>query len=202
MKNIIFIFLLFSNIVKSQTTTIDITASEAGLTGDYYLKDFNNILNQFEGTYIYNYNNSTFKIDLKKIINQPVNTHHEDMIIGEYQFIKNDIEIVNTLNTINTNYADQYLKHSIASMYVIDNINNRLWKCPQCDPNEKRLALRIIDKSTNRYARMLIRKTVLNGQQVLQVKIYNVSTVAYNVETESAPANFSLPLGEFTMIKQ
>lgn len=124
MKNTIFLLIvLVSNIIKSQSTIIDITASEAGLPDGYYLKDTNNILNQFEGTYVYSLNN-IFKISLKKIVNQPVNSHFEDMIIGEYQYIENSIEKINTLSSLNTNYSDQFLKHSIASMYILENKNS------------------------------------------------------------------------------
>lgn len=201
MKNTIFLLIvLVSNIIKSQSTIIDITASEAGLPDGYYLKDTNNILNQFEGTYVYSLNN-IFKISLKKIVNQPVNSHFEDMIIGEYQYIENSIEKINTLSSLNTNYSDQFLKHSIASMYILENKNSWLWKCPECNSNEKRLVLRIRDRLTNRFANLLIRKTIENRQQVLKVKINSVSAAIWEEGTPEPPA-FALPTGEFTMIKQ
>ncbi|MDY0933352.1 DUF6705 family protein [Chryseobacterium sp. CFBP8996] len=202
MKNIFFLFILiFSAELKSQSVTIDIEEPGLGKPNGYYQKDFNNLLNPFEGTYIYTNGTSTFKIVLQKMIKQPVDSHYEDLIIGEYQYMENGIEKVNTLSNLNIMYSDQYLKHNIAGNGILWN-NSRLWKCPQCEPNEKRADLMITDKLTNRYANILMRRTVINGQQVMQVKIYNVNTVSYNVDTESPPADFSLPLGEFIMIKQ
>ncbi|MCD1116219.1 DUF6705 family protein [Chryseobacterium turcicum] len=202
MKNIFFLFILiFSAELKSQSVTIDIEEPGFGKPNGYYQKDFNNLLNPFEGTYIYTNGTSTFKIVLQKMIKQPVDSHYEDLIIGEYQYMENGIEKVNTLSNLNIMYSDQYLKHNIAGNGILWN-NSRLWKCPQCKPNEKRADLTITDKLTNRYANILMRRTVINGQQVIQVKINNVNTVSYNVDTESPPADFSLPLGEFIMIKQ
>ncbi|MCD0480768.1 MULTISPECIES: DUF6705 family protein [unclassified Chryseobacterium] len=203
MKNIFFLFILiFSVDLKSQSVTIDIIKSGFGENSNYYRKDLNNLLNPFEGSYIYTNGTSTFKIVLKKMIKQPVDSHYEDIIIGEYQYMENGIEKANTLSNLNIIYSDQFLKHGIAGNRVISKTNSRLWICTQCNTNEKRIGLNIRDISTNRYADILMRRTVINGQQVMQVKIYNVNTVSYNVDTESPPADFSLPLGEFIMIKQ
>lgn len=205
MKYTYLILILLSSLIKAQTIVDinDTTYSNINNTYfNYYKKDLNNLLDPFQGVYIYSNGNNIFKIELRKMIKQSEGLHHEDMIIGEYQYLVNGVEKINTLSDLNIVYSNQKLKHGIAGNRIISNINSRLWKCPQCNPNEKRLALNIKDQSTGRYADLLMRRTNENGQEVLKVKIYNVSIVAYNVETESAPASFSLPLGEFTMIKQ
>lgn len=203
MKHILFLFIIsFSIIIKSQTV-INITDSETGLPDGYYMKDFNNILDPFQGTYVYNNGNISFKITLKKMIKQPVGLNFEDMIIGEYQYIENGIEKINTLSNLNIIYSDQFLKHNIATKYVIKNINSRLWKCPQCNPNEKRLAFILKDKISGRRADFLMRRTVINGQEVMQAKIQNISGKVIIVDNPEPPQpDFALPKGEFTMIKQ
>lgn len=194
------LILLISNIVKSQTI-IDITDTRYSYATNtyynYYKKDLNNVLNPFQGTYVYTNGNSIFKIILQKMTKQPEGLHFEDLIIGEYQYIVNGLEKANTLSNLNIMYNNQYSKHAIAGNSSIGN-NNRTWKCPQCNPNERRLRARIIDRSTNRYADFFMRKTIVNGQEVLQVKIANVSPDVVNMN----PPDFSLPMGEFTMIKQ
>ena len=129
--------------------------------------------------------------------------HYEDIIIGEYQYIENGIEKLNTLSNLSVNYFDQFLKHNIAGNSIIGNINNRQWKCPQCNPNEKRLRLIIRDGISGRSADFLMRRTVINGQQVMQVMIQHISSDPIVVGS-NAPAQpeFSLPKGEFIMIKQ
>ena len=49
-----------------------------------------------------------------------------------------------------------------------------------------------------------MRRTNVNGQEILQVKIYNISSEVINVDDPSTfnEPPFALPKGEFTMIKQ
>ncbi|ANF49733.1 hypothetical protein A0O34_03890 [Chryseobacterium glaciei] len=201
MKYIHIILILFiSSIVKSQTI-VDITdTTYSGMTNtyyNYYKKDLNNVLDPFQGTYIYTNGNKKFKIILQKMIKQTEGLHFEDLIIGEYQYIVNGVEKANTLSNLNVVYNNQFAKHALAGNAPIKN-NNRVWKCPQCNPNEKRLRLKIRDVDTNRSGDYIIRKTMVNGQEVLQVKLTDVLPDFENMN----PPDFSLPRGEFTMIKQ
>lgn len=199
MKNIILItiILLTNSLFKSQSVVIDINKSGIGQPTGYYSKDIYNVLNQFEGTYLYTKGNKSFKIVLIKKVKQYNSSYYEDLIIGEYQYIVNGVEKANTLSNLNVVYNNQFAKHAIAGTSTIDN-NTRLWKCPQCAPNEKRLDAKITDVSTSRSATIFMRKTTVNGQEVLQV---NVTNILPDFESMTPPA-FSLPTGEFTMIKQ
>lgn len=195
-KTQIIIILFITFLCKAQNPIIDISESEMGLPNGYYMKDINNLLNPFEGTYLYTNGNTVFKIVLVKKIQQYNGEYYEDLIIGEYQYITNGIERVNTINEINTVYNDQR-SHNIDGNLIVDN-NFRIWKCPTCPANEKRLHGSIRDASTNRYARITMRRTNENGQEVLKIYISSVSW-AYD---ENAP-DFSLPLlNELTLIKQ
>jgi hypothetical protein len=203
----IILTLLFSNIVKSQTI-IDITnttySSANNTYYNYYKKDLNNLLDPFQGTYIYTNGNNSFKIVLKKMIKQSVGLHYEDLIIGEYQYIVNGVEKINTLSNIDIIYSNQFLKHNIAGNGIIANINSRVWKCPQCNPNEKRLRLVLEDKISGKNSDFYMRRTIVNGQEIMQLKINNISNKIINVDDPSTQNElpFALPSGELTMIKQ
>lgn len=186
-----------SSLLKSQSVVIDINDSELNQPIGYYRKDIHNVLNQFEGTYLYSNGNTSLKIVLIKKIKQYNSSYYEDLIIGEYQYIVNGVEKVNTLSNLNVLYNNQYARHAIAGDYTINN-NTRLWKCPQCNLGEKRLRASIMDVNAKSSATMFMRKTTVNGQEVLQIKITNILP---DYETPN-PQAFSLPTGEFTMIKQ
>lgn len=186
-----------SSFFKSQSVVIDINDSWLNQPNGYYRKDIHNILDQFEGTYLYTNGNTSLKIVLTKKIKQYNSSYYEDLIIGEYQYIVNGVEKVNTLSNLDVVYNNQYAKHAIAGISTIDN-NTRLWKCPQCNPNEKRLSARIRDVSTNRSATIYMRRTAVNGQEVIQAK---VTDILPDFETMTPP-DFSLPKGEITLIKQ
>ena len=200
-KNLnILVVLLLSINCKAQTPILDISDSGTGLPNGYYLRDNNNLLNTFEGTYQYTNSNTILKIVLVKKIQQYNQEFYEDLIIGEYQYIENGIEKINTLTEINNIYIEQRF-HKIDSNFLVNN-NFKLFPCLDCFSNEKRLYASILDPSTNSYADIVIRKTIINGQEALKINIINFKkglTIVNGIATES---NFSLPLEEYVLIKQ
>lgn len=203
MKNFFIIFIALASIsMKSQSVIIDITKSGAGQPNDYYRKDFNNLLDNFQGTYLYSNGNTSLKIVLKKMIKQSNGSHYEDLIVGEYQYVENGTERINTLSNLNVTYSNEFLKHSIAGSSVIPS-NTFLWTCQQCNASEKVLRTTFRDKISDRSADFFIRRKISSGQDILQVKICNVSAQSINVNNpEPSQLPFALPVGEFTLIKQ
>ena len=200
MKNLILTtVLLFSINCKAQSPIIDITESEMGLPNGYYIKDINNLLNPFEGTYVYTNGNTSFKIVLVKKVLQYNSQYYEDLIIGEYQYILNGVQIVNTLPEINTTYLNQR-RHNIDGNFIVDK-NYRVWKCPECSVTENRLDTLLKDVVSGRFATLIMRRTTEGGQEVMKIKITHISRVNL-VEGDPEPLEFALPRGEFTLIKQ
>jgi len=204
MKNIFLLSLfLLSTFYKSQSVIIDITKSGAGQPSDYYRKDTNNLQNPFQGTYIYTNGNTSLTIVLKKMIKQLNGYHYEDLIIGEYKYVKNGIVVANTLSNLDIVYSNEFLKHGLAGSSVIPS-NTFLWPCSQCNPSEKVLRALIRDKVSGRRADFFMRRTTVNGQEAMQVNITNISAwiVDSNDPSTFNEPPFALPKGEFTMIKQ
>ena len=206
MKRIIFLTLIAIVTItcKAQSPIINILDKDGTRDINAYYKDVNNLLNQYEGTYLYTNGTTSFKIVLVKKIMQFNGEYYEDLIIGEYQYIVNGVEIVNTLSELNTTYSNQR-RHNIDGNSLISK-NNRSWVCPNCNVNEKRLEASIRDASTDRYATIIMRKlSMLNSSgddvETLHIKIGQVMGGAYDVNV-GPPADFSLPLGELTLIKQ
>jgi hypothetical protein len=69
----------------------------------YYYKDTDNTFNNFVGTWVYTNGSSTLNIKFKKITKFQFPGYFIDALVGEYQYIKNGVEQVNTLFLINTN---------------------------------------------------------------------------------------------------
>ena len=200
-KNLnILVVLLLSINCKAQSPVLDISDSGTGLPNGYYLRDNNNLLNTFEGTYQYTNSNTILKIVLVKKIQQYNQEFYEDLIIGEYQYIENGIEKINTLNEINNVYIEQRF-HKIDSNFLVNN-NFKLFPCLDCFSNEKRLYASIFDPSTNSYADIVIRKTILNSQEVIKINIINFKKGLIIVNELATEPNFSLPLEEYILIKQ
>ena len=184
---------------KAQNSIINILDDDGTRLTNTYYKDVNNLLNNFEGTYIYTNGNTTLKFILEKKIQQYNGRFYEDLIIGEYMYIENGIVKINSLSELSTVYNNQRV-HNIDGNFLVYN-NERAWKCPQCFTGENRLSTAIRDPSTNRFAKMIIRRIMVGSQQAIHIKICQVTSVTY-IQGTTPPANFSIPIGEYTLIKQ
>ena len=194
-----FLLILFPVLSFAQMEVVDILDKDGTRETNTYYKDINNLLDIYAGTYVYTNGNEMFKIVLVKKTMQYNTLYYEDLIIGAYQYVVNGVERVNTLPQLDTVYTNQR-RHSIDGNSLINN-NNRQWRCPECNPNEKRLSANIADVSTDRHAKLFLRRMTLNSQQVMKIKISRASGGTYDASVGPQPG-FSLPVGEFTMIKQ
>ena len=175
MKKIVLTLVLISAIhCKAQSPIIDIVGRSGPEINNAYYKDVNNVLNTFEGTW-QSYDpltNSTLKIVLvKKQMFHNV-TIYEDVLIGEYQFIANGVEMVNTLGNINAILPTPY-------HYKIG--GNYMFVGPQRSPfdnstaNEIRVKLHFSD---NCGGSITIRKTTINGAEAIEfLKVCTQGTI-------------------------
>lgn len=112
---------------KAQTVGLD--APYDTPEGAYY-KDLNNELDKFEGTWIFDNGSVTFIIVLEKVEHELIDQDYHDMLIGEYRYAVDGVDIVNTLsnNSEQPNIAGGYIHKKMAYPACID-----------CDENERRI---------------------------------------------------------------
>mgnify|MGYP003605420302 FL=1 len=201
MKKIIKILVLLLTIsCKAQSPIKSIKNSEfPGTIGAYY-KDIDNELNTFEGTYLYTNGSTSLKITLLKKVMQYNGRFYEDFLVGEYQYIENGVEKVNSLTNININYYNQF-SHNIYGNSLIK-ANNRP-KCNDCDDLDGlRVRLTINDPISNRYCGLIIKKDFVSGVEVIKINILNNQAISYNEGVDPVPMEIQIPIGEFILIKQ
>ena len=201
MKKILTLIFIISYLnTFSQNINIE-NISSPRVSGAYY-KDINNLLDPYVGTWVYSSPTDTLKIKLRKVIRAPfINNSFEDLIVGEYQYIKNGVEKINTLNNFNTNYPMQR-NHKIGGNSILE--NNNIPKCNYCNPNEKRLRLILVEPISLWGANLNLRLIVVNGQPALEVYKWGTPPPA-RVEGDptTGHANPIIEIGaNFIMIKQ
>lgn len=202
MKKFITPILLFIVLTscKAQTPVFDIEdyANIAkNIRGAYY-KDTKNQLDAYEGTYLYTNGNSSLKIVLQKKVMSSMNgVYFEDLIIGEYQSIKDGVEKGNTLNKLTINYTDQS-NHNIDGNFILTGTE---LGCNDCAPTEKRLRLGFVDGASKNVGDMDVRRTTVNGKNAIRVKIMWVGPVAHK-EGTPMPLPASVSAKEYILIKQ
>lgn len=98
MRNLIILLFLFVMIsCKSQSSIYTLGESPTNLPNNAYIKDTNNILNKFSGTWKYENNGKTFTITLQKY-KADLNGYYKDMLKGYYIYTNGSLTIVDTSN--------------------------------------------------------------------------------------------------------
>ncbi len=201
MKNIIKItLLLFSAVCSAQTTVIDILDKDGTRTTGAYYQDTNNLLNTFEGTWLYTNGSTSLKIELVKKIRQYNRAYYEDLIIGEYEYKVNNVVLISTLSEINTIYPNQR-EHNIDGNSLIKKTTKPT--CDDCLNDEKRLELGFIDPILDSYGYMIVKKTTQNGQEAIRIRTKREGIgTPWIIGTPEPPRDFTVPAGEYILIKQ
>src|SRR5690554_1663937 len=173
MKNIILtaIVLIFNLSLYWQYPVLSLEDQDPYDTqeGAYY-KDLANVLDTFEGTWLYTNGNTSLKIVLVKKEEHFTSNegYYEDLMIGEYQYIENGVEKINTLSNLNQNLGRG---HKIKG----NDIHRDCYYMTNgdCTEGETRLVLGLIDAGTGKshWARLVLKKRVINGQEAIKAYI-------------------------------
>ncbi|WP_445720393.1 DUF6705 family protein [Flavobacterium sp.] len=215
-KNIIIILSVFVSFsCKAQIVDrYDINTVIGEENGAYY-KDVNNFRDQFVGTWVYTQGATQLTIMIQKRDNltnfDGLNTFNEDVLIGEYRYVENGIEKINTLTNINTNYGNSYnenLKHNLFGDSFLRR-STSYPRCNECAPNEKRMKFSYSEPNYDgkgiANGHIVIRKFTENGLEKIKIWFYTSNQIVF---VDSAgnpvdnPAPFKIPFGEYVLVKQ
>tara|TARA_R110001599_G_C11974559_1_gene634292 strand:- start:50 stop:577 length:528 start_codon:yes stop_codon:yes gene_type:complete len=162
-----------------------------------YYKDINNVLNNFEGTWLYTNGNTSLKIKLVKSLKYFNGKYYEDLLVGGYQYIKDGIEKINTLSDAND--------PSIGRNAGIRG-NNIYKSCKylpinDCVDGEKNLDLSINDIPKNGHIGDLrLFKRTINGQEALKANI--IMNYLRDVNGELPNPTLPWKMANIVLIKQ
>jgi hypothetical protein len=197
MKKLIYtiVVLLVALHSQAQSPIVNIEDDNGERPQNIYYKDVNNLLDPYVGTYIYTNGTTSLKFVLQKKVQAFDGWLYEDVIIGEYQYIENGVEKVNTLNNLNINHLNSW-KYNILGNQII---KIGLPGCEECTPTEKRIKLSLRDTLSGAWARLFFAKVLVNGQQAIRLNLmWDLRTHIYGTP-ELIPVSF--PGGEFILIK-
>lgn len=98
---------------KSQSIEYTIGNNNTNMQDNFYLKDNNNLLNKFVGTWKFEQNGKSLEITLQKVIKVPVGDSFKDELQGTFIYKENNVTIVNTQNLVNN---DEYMYGRMISL--------------------------------------------------------------------------------------
>lgn len=170
MKHILSIILITFSFLncKAQTPILSLeTDSKIGAQENSYYKDLNNVLNTFEGTWLYTNGNTSLKIVLVKLeMCYGYNSgFYQDLMVGGYQYIEDGVEKINTLS--DANHPTICFHASIRGNNIYDDCS--YLPVDDCVDGEKRLDLSIEDTTTGEhFGDLILHKRTVNGQEALK----------------------------------
>jgi len=175
-----------------------------------YRKDIQFFQNQFEGRWVYQNGQEYLEVRFikKEMMWRPAPTqYYEDILIGEYKYIdSNGLERVNSLDNLNINHSNfyDYNLFSVAKLVL-----NSYPLCPSCPIGAERLLMHFDEPANDDMsltAGFVIRRVIENGVEKLKVQFYHKSAKSGrkkgDISQPSTFAGFSLPYGDYTLIKQ
>jgi len=158
-----------------------------------YVKDFNNELDKFTGTWTFSNDSTSFTIVLQK----QEQAFKGDYLIGEYAYIKNGVTVINTIPLLHN--TDPNLERNIGGRHI--EIDQDL-QCEDCSENERRISLNFSDPERDYLSTSLILRYLPNesNTEKITATIYTVSTVI--LPYKGAPTSTRVPYGTYLMEKQ
>ncbi len=200
MKNkILYIIILTAFSCKAQI--VPLNSSILDNPEGTYFKDIENDLNKFEGTWKWEDGNDSFEMVLEKKeeVHDETDNIYEDMVVGEYKYIENGVEIINTLPRL-TDPSITDWEYYISGVRIMHK-NHPPLKCNSCTNEERRVQLYFHDPGTPHISMQIILRHVIdNGEEKLEAMIMGAGSY---IESTTHPNTPRIPFGEyFTLTKQ
>ena len=174
----------------------------------YYYKDLNNHLNVFQGTWVYTNGNTSFTIVLQKKLMGHISiptfniSYYTDAIIGEYKYIENGVEKINTLQNLFNNYSDPFDYNILMSSVSISSDAN---SCINCQPGNIYMRGSYTEPNCDRWMSPVLsmRYFVENGIEKIDLHFSAGERIMSDMYGNPPPCNeYALPFGEYILIKQ
>lgn len=172
------------------------------VTGAYY-KDMDNDLDKFTGTWEYINGTTSLRIVIEKRT-EYYNSFgiYEDILVGEYRFIENGIEKINTLSKISDD-SDGEIVHNIFGNIIIKKTAPPV--CNDCGANERRVNLTILDPSRSDIVGLsgdiVLRRVDVGAIQKISLNLRQVGNIIYIDGNPPQYQTLSVPAGDYILTK-
>lgn len=173
---------------------------DKNLTKNVYFKDTFNDYDNFTGTWKYTFETTELTITLHKqaYYYNEFSQNYQDIVYGEYKYIENGVEKINTLPGIATVPADRYAHNIVGSLLA------RM--CSTCPENQRRLILSFNDPMRAHVkglvGKIALRRVDSNGQQKLEMQLRNSGNISLINGNPPEFDQLTVPFGTYVLVKQ
>ncbi|WP_452218486.1 DUF6705 family protein [Lacinutrix undariae] len=208
MKHIIYLFIIFFSVSYNTNAQSPIFPLDewGDRQANAYYKDLNNDLDPFIGTWVYtpemqSLNGETFiKIVLYKKTMYFDGEYYVDLLVGEYQYVKNGVEQINTLANINQDLGEN---HHIHGYFLYDDC--RYFYVDDCVDGEVSVQLSLNDPSADYMFALKLHKRInsFTGEEYLKTLLwYNAGTISLAPGEELTVPTLPYQLDNIKFMKQ
>lgn len=165
----------------------------------FYYKDVDNDFDKFVGEWKWEENNSSFTIILEK--QEQIDDgdgYTYDILYGEYQYINNGTELMNTLMDMNDTSIEPLI-HKVRSPLIL--ANHYIPKCNDCEEGERRVRIVIVHPDYDHIrGKLVMRYKIENGVEKIYAKFLS-NRASYRL-SEEEPSTIGIPFTDYVFIKQ
>lgn len=171
--------------------------------GAWY-KDINGDYNSYIGIWKYENNGVVFTLKLEKMLQyfDPEYLTYEDFVVGEYRYVVNNVEKINTLSNFNLGLTNPYRYNLFGSAI---NTAENFPECSSCQPFEKRLLMMFNDPSLTNIeglsGQLIIRRLVNSTPPKIEVWLKQEGNIYYEAGSPQPVDAFTIPWGTYVLTK-
>ena len=200
MKNKLILFITIISLLSCKAQIAPLYKADPDLPEGTYYKDLNNDLNKFEGTWKWENGNNSFTIVLEKKLQvyDDTSNFYEDMLIGEYKYVENGVEIVNSLARLQDITIIGF-SHYLTGVRIMHK-NHPPHKCESCTNEERRVSVYIRDPEIPLMGmQIILRHIVENNVEKLEGHVMGTGSYVSTLENPESPR---INFGDYVFIKQ
>lgn len=209
MKNLVYLIVIFCSVnMMAQTPILSIYSRDYPYQENAYYKDIENFQNQFVGTWVYTDANKIIRFKFVKkemFYYQSVVSYYTDYLVGEMQYIENNIEKINSLSNLSVNHPEIF-DYNLHGDIKVDSY----WypRCVECPSTVQRIAMSYNEPTNDDVglsAAFVMRRADENGVQKIKIQYIltsGPSGMKSDFETPSNSTNFIIPYGDYTLVRE
>ncbi|NIK93549.1 hypothetical protein GZ212_15420 [Mangrovimonas sp. CR14] len=202
MKNILCLITCIIGLAScsAQTPIVSRDSQIQGKSEGTYFKDLNNDFDKFVGIWVYINGGTTFTIQLlQKEMVYDGSEYYFDELFGEYNYLQNGTEIINTLPSLSQS-PNNFDIRNIGGGHIIT--NEYYPECYDCSSNERRVMLYFNDPERGYLTTKMVLRYDTNSSNPEKMTVTIFESSSSMLPYEGAPDEHRVPYGEYEMIKQ
>lgn len=207
MRHLFFILTLICCACHAQSRILSLYDDEYGEVNGAYYKDTHNDLDNYTGTWKYIIGNTSLTITLQKKLMQETSNaastkfYYEDILVGEYKYIENGIDKINTLSQLLVEQA-QTIDYNIFGNAII---GPESLYCNGCSPTDRKMLLFFNDPTCDIMGyepQMILQRVDSGGIQKLKILFRTISGRLIEEGVTPPCTEYKIPFGVYIMEKQ